>query len=319
MSLTVLVTGANGFVGRTLCRRLAAAGHRVRAATRDGTAPDAAAEAVAVGDINPLTDWRPVLSGVDAVVHLAAKPHGTGKTDRTPITAYRVANTYAAIRLGMHAAKTGVRRMVFVSTAEVHGDVSGAQPFTETDPWAPPHPFALSKAEAEQELAALGREGGLTVTIVRPPLVYGPGVRGHFWLLMRMVQRGLPLPLAAVDNRRSLIGVRNLADLLCRCTEASAAAHQTFLAADGPPLATPDLIRRLALALGRPARLFALPPSAVRVGAACLGGRAAARRLVTSLTVDDSKVRSVLGWVPPIPVDDDLAAAAAWFRDNRRG
>ena len=319
MSLTVLVTGANGGIGRAVSRGLAAAGHRVRAATRDVTAPDGAAEAVAVGDINPLTDWRPALSGVDAVVHLAARLPGTGKVGRTGITAYRIANTYAAIRLGIQAAKTGVPRMVFVSTAEVHGDVSGARPFTEADPWAPAHPYALSKGEAEQELAALGRECGLAVTVVRPPLIYGPGVHGHVRSLMRMVHRGLPLPLAAVDNRRSLIGVRNLADLLCRCAEAPAAAHQTFLAADGPPLATPDLVRRLGVVLGRPARLLALPPSAVRLAAVCLGGREAARRLTASLTVDDSKVRSVLGWVPPVSMDDDLAAAAAWFRDDRRG
>ena len=316
MTLTVLVTGANGFVGRALTRRLADAGHLVRAATRHGTAPPGAAETVAIGDIGPSTDWRPALSGVDVVVHLAGRTHQMRETVRNSLTVYRVANTYSAIRLALHAVKMGVGRLVFLSSAAVLGDISGARPFTEADPPAPPTPFALSKIEAERELVPLGRERGLAVTIVRPPPVFGPGVHGYFLGLMRAIQRGLPLPLAAIDNRCSLIGVRNLADLLCRCVEAPAAANDTFLVSDDAPLATPELVRRIGFALGRPARLFAMPPSLVRGAVACLGGREAARCLTSSLAVDTGKTRSVLGWVPSISTDDELAAMAAWFRET---
>jgi nucleoside-diphosphate-sugar epimerase len=320
MPSTVLVTGANGFVGRALCRRLAEAGHRVRAATRDGTAPEGAAEAIAVGEITPVTDWREALDGADRVVHLAARVHRMRESGPSPMTDYRIANTFASVRLGLEAVKAGTQRLVFVSTAKVHGEASPpGRPFTEADPPAPDGPYAISKAEAEAELAALGRERGLEVAIVRPPLVYGPGVRGNVLALMRLVDRGLPLPLGAVGNRRSLVGVRNLADLLARCIEAPEAAGQTVLASDGPPMSTPELIRRIAAALGRPARLVPLPPALLSTAAALAGQRAAAARLVGSFEVDSGRARDLLGWAPPVPVEEELAATAAWFRKAGRG
>jgi nucleoside-diphosphate-sugar epimerase len=319
MTRPVLVTGADGMIGRALCRRLAESGRRVRAATRDGSAPESAAEAVAVGDIAGTVDWRPALEGIDAVVHLAARAHGMRESRPGSVSVYRTVNSFAAIRLALQAADAGTRRLVFASTVKVHGEASAGRPLTEADPPAPQGPYALSKAEAEAELAALGRERGLEVTIVRPTLVYGPGVRGKFLSLLKLVDRGVPLPLGGLDDRRSLIGVTNLADLLVRCVEAPEAAHRTFLAADGESLSTPELIRRIGAALGRPARLFAVPPALLRAVAAGVGKRGAVRRLTGSLEVDASRARTLLGWAPPVSVEEELAATAAWFRSRGGG
>ncbi len=313
----VLVTGAGGFVGRPLARALAEAGHDVRRALRQaGAGPDPdtnIGEAVAVGDIGPDTDWRTAVQGVDAVIHLAARVHRPGETDAAALAAFRRVNTAGTARLAAAAAAAGVRRCVFVSTVKVHGEGRDT-PWSEADPPAPADPYAVSKAEAEAALAAVAADSGLETVVVRPPLVYGPGVRAHFLALLRIVDRGWPLPLGAVRNRRSLIGIDNLTDLLVRCVTAPAAAGETVLAADAETVSTPDLVRRLARALDRPARLVPVPPAVLRTAARLAGRSGMADRLCGSLAVDAGRARRVLGWVPPVPLDDGLARTAAWFR-----
>lgn len=207
-----------------------------------------------------------------------------------------------------------MRRFVFVSTAKVHGEATPpGEPFAETMAPSPKDPYALSKWEAEQGLAAIAARTGMEVVVVRPPLVYGPGVKANFAALLRVVASGWPLPLAAIDNRRSLIGIDNLVDFLLLCLEHPAATNQTFLVSDGEDLSTPDLLRRVGTAMGQPAKLWPLPPKLLTASTALLGRRAAAERLCGNLQVDITKARTLLHWSPPVSVDEGLRRAAAGF------
>ncbi len=310
----VLVTGASGFVGRHLCRSLLEDGHEVRAAVRDPASAPPGVAVVAVGEIGAGTDWAAAVDGVETVVHLAARVHVTSDAAADPLAEFRRVNVAGTEVLARAAAAAGVRRLVLLSSIKVNGEATTTTPFREDDPPAPQDPYGVSKLEAERRLRAVAGETGLEATIVRPPLVYGPGVKANFLRLLRLVDRGLPLPLAAIDNRRSLVGVRNLCDLIGRCAVDPRAAGEVFLAGDGADVSTPDLIRRIAAALGRPARLFAVPP-ALLVGLGRLTGRGAAvERLRGSLQVDIAKARRVLDWTPPVTLDDELAATAAAYR-----
>lgn len=312
MSARVLVTGASGFVGRAVTRRLLLEGIAVRGVVRT---PDAAipegAERALVPDIGATTDWGRALEDVDVVIHLAARVHVMRETSADPLALFRAVNTAGTLNLARQAAQAGVRRLVFMSTVKVHGE---AGRFRESDPPAPADSYGRSKLEAETGLRAIAADTGLEVVILRPPLVYGPGVRANFASLMRAIERGIPLPLGAADNRRSLIALDNLADVVTVASRHPAAANETFLVSDDDDLSTPELVRRLASALGVRPRLFPVPPALLAAGAAMLGKRDVADRLLGSLTVDCTRAKHLLGWTPPVSVDEGLRRAVASLR-----
>lgn len=303
----VLVTGAAGFVGRALCAGLVVAGRETVPAVRRESG--LAGEAV-VGDIGPSTDWYGILQGCDAIVHLAARVHLMQDTAPDPLAAYRAANAEATLNLARQAVQAGVKRFVFISTVKVNGE-GRDQPYRETDTAAPEDAYAISKWEAEEGLRRIAEETGLEIVILRPPLVYGPGVQANFLRLMRLVEKGWPLPLGAIENRRSLLYLGNFVDAIQRCIEHPAAAGQTFLLDDGEAVSTPELIRRLAHAMGRPARLVPVPVGLLELGGRMLGRRSAVERLVGSLYVDSAAIRSRLQWTPPFSMEEGLAATVA--------
>jgi len=308
---TVLVTGANGFIGRALCGVLAASGRRVRKAVRMPVPglPDA----VVVGDIGPDTDWRTALKGVSGVVHLAARTHVLRETATDPLAAYRKINVSGTERLARSAAAGGIRRLVIVSSVKVSGERTEERPFTEDGAPRPEDAYGVSKWEAEQALFRIAAETGLEVVVLRPPLVYGPGVKGNFLRLMNIVARGVPLPLGAVDNRRSLVYTGNLAGAIIKALGAPQAAGGTYLVSDGEDVSTPDLVRGLARALGVKPRLLSLPLSALDLGARLAGRRAEFVRLTSSLQVDSSRIQRELGWRPPFTLAQGLELTAKWY------
>jgi nucleoside-diphosphate-sugar epimerase len=301
----VLVTGANGFVGRAACRRLRADGLAVVAAMRQ---PDGGAGAVPVGDIDGDTDWTSALAGVDAVLHLAARVHVMNERSADPLAEFRRVNVQGTLRLAQQAVQAGVKRLVYVSSVKVNGEqTEPGRPFAATDAPAPVDPYGVSKFEAEQGLRALSQATGLELVIVRPPLVYGPGVGGNFARMVRWLRRGVPLPLGqATANRRSLVALDNLVDLLATCLAHPAAAGETFLVSDGEDLSTTELLRRLAKALDLKARLLPVPPVMLQVAASALRRGELAQRLLGSLQVDTAATQRVLQWQPVVTVDEAL-------------
>lgn len=315
--MRVLVTGATGFVGRALCPVLLNHGRQVVAVARKRGEWPEGCDTRLVADIGPDTDWTEALDGVDAVVHLAARIHVVRETAADPRAAFRRTNVDGTLRLAQSAAQAGVRRFVFLSSVKVLGDVSPAGPLTESSAAEPQEPYGVSKWEAEQGLAQVARETAMEIVVLRPPLVYGPGVKGNFRALVRLLDRGVPLPLGAIGNQRSLIYLVNLVDAIALCLSHDAAAGKTYLIRDGEDLSTPELARRLAAALDRRARLFPVPGAVLRLAAGCLGRKAEAERLLGSLTVDDGAIRRDLGWRPPFTVVEGLADTAAWFETLR--
>jgi UDP-glucose 4-epimerase len=270
-------------------------------------------ETVVVGTINATTDWKAALAGCAVVVHLAARVHVINDKARDPLAEFREVNTKGTLNLARQAAQAGVKRFVFISTIKVNGEGRDA-PYRETDAAAPEDAYAISKWEAEQGLRQIAADTGLEVVILRPPLVYGPGVKANFLRLIRIVERGWPLPLGAIRNLRSLLYLGNFVDAIRLCVVHPAAAGQTFLLDDGKPVSTPELIRAVARALGRPARLLAVPVWMLEAAGMLLGKRAAVARLTGSLFVDGSAIRSRLGWMPPYSVEEGMAATVASFK-----
>jgi len=314
-----VVTGASGFIGAALCPQLVRSGWQLREVHRH--APSNLrhqADLRAVGEIGPDTDWTSVLEGAAAVVHLAAHVHVMGASGRRALDAYREINSDGTERLARCAAAAGVKRFVFLSSIKVNGEATLDQPFIEADRPAPLDAYGISKWEAEQALARVGHESGMEVVILRPPLVYGPGVKANFLSLLNVIARGWPLPFEAVRNQRSLIYVGNLVSAIVRCLEHPAAAGRTFLVADGEPVSTCQLTREIARALQRPARLFAMPSGLLRLAGRLTGRRDAVERLLGSLVIDFSLIRHELGWTPPFSLEDGLKATAAWFFSKRR-
>jgi len=316
--MKVLVTGATGFVGTTLCRALAAAGCAVRRAVRAAGATNPAEDTIAVGELGPQTMWSRALDGVDAVVHLVARTHVMRDAAPDPLAEYRRVNVFATAALARAAAAAGVRRLIFVSSIKVNGEQTAGAPFTEADAPRPQDAYGLSKWEAEQMLSQIAGTGGLEGVVLRPPLLYGPGVKGNFLALLRAIDRGIPLPVASVQNRRSLLNVDDFADAIILCLRHPAAAGRTYLVADRDSVSTPDLIRSIAAALGKPARLVPVPPALLRFGAALFGKSDAVARLLGSLVVDSGKIQRELDWQPRYGMVQGLAATARWFAAHTR-
>lgn len=307
MSALVAVTGANGFVGSRLCSALRQQGTPVRALVRSAVADK---DHRIVGDLGPETRWDGVLAGVDCLVHCAARVHVLNDTHTNPLEAFRAVNVEGTRALARAAAAQGVRRFVFLSSLKVMGETTPpGQPFQASDAPAPQDAYGVSKWEAEQALQDVALSTGLEWVIVRPPLVYGPGVKANFRSLMAAVARGIPLPLGAVDNCRSLLALDNLVDLLQICAQHPAAAGQVFLASDDHDLSTPELVRQLAHAMQRPARLMPVPVSWLRLAGKVMGRRAQIERLTGSLQVNIGHTKRVLGWAPRLTVEQGLRAA----------
>jgi len=271
------------------------------------------AEWAEIGDLGETPRLDEALAQVDAVIHLAARVHVMQDKASDPLAEYRRTNAQGTQKLAQAAAAAGVRRMVLISTIKVNGESTTERPFTEEDAPAPQDPYSVSKWEAEEALKAVANQADLEAAVVRPPLVYGPGVRANFLSLMKLAGKGIPLPLPETHNRRSLLGVENLADFLVRCTWHEAAANQTFLLSDGEDLSTRELVRLLAQAQGKQAHFLPVSVGIVRMVAGLLGKEAAMDRLLGSLVVDSSKARAVLNWSPPVTMEDGLEATVQWL------
>lgn len=313
-----LVTGATGFIGAVLCRRMVHEGWNVRGAVRtlsDRERLPPGVEAVVVDCIAPDTLRAPSLTNVDIVIHLAARTHVTREVAGDPLAAYRAMNVAGTERLARAAALAGVRRFVYLSSVKVNGE-GKAVSYTASDPPAPEDAYGTTKWEAEQVLRGIAYETGMELVIIRPPLVYGPGVKANFLELIKTIQRGVPLPFAQVRNRRSFIYNENLVDAILACCLRPEATDKTYLVSDGEEVSTPELIRRIASALGRPARLVPFPGSLLRLAGVFTGKTAAMDRLLGSLVVDSSAIRRELGWTPPFTMAEGLKKTADWFKNS---
>ena len=313
--MTVLITGANGFLGTALCIRLREF-MAVRGAVRFKKLPTDHSDVIEISDLASSTNWASALKGMNQVVHLAARVHLLNDKSSDPLAEFRRVNVECSANLASQAAVAGVKRFVYLSSVKVNGEFTKAgQPFTADDVPSPEDPYGVSKYEAEQLLKQIAIETGMEVVIIRPPLVYGPGVKANFESMMRWVARGVPLPLAAVtDNRRSLVALDNLVDLIVTCLNHPAAANQTFLVSDGEDLSTADLLKRVGGALGHPARLFSMPPALLKLGATLVNKPGIYQRLCGSLQLDITKTRQLLEWTPPVSIDEGLRRAAETFR-----
>jgi UDP-glucose 4-epimerase len=311
----VLVTGATGFVGADVCARLAADGMPVRRVVREHHHGPVQSDDVRIRGIDGQTDWSDALRGCGAVVHLAARVHVMSDASADPLVEYRAVNTVGTLNLARQAAAAGIKRFVFMSSVKVNGE-GRALPYSLDDTPAPQDPYGVSKLEAESGLREIAASTGMEVVIIRPPLVYGPGVGANFLRLMRAVGKGVPLPFGRVRNLRSLIYVGNLVDLVTVCLDHPNAANRTYLASDGVDLATPDLIRAIAVAIGRPARLVPIPVVWLRAAGALTGKHAQVSRLLGSLTVDGSRLRDELGWIPPFTFQAGIKTTVEWYRSR---
>lgn len=315
----VLVTGANGFIGRVVCAELASRGYWVTGTVRNRpTQEEASNPAIrsvhALDEIDDETDWSSALSGVDCIVHLAARVHVMSDKAPDRLAEYRRVNVALTMNLARQAAKSGVRRFVFISSIKVNGERTlPGEPFTAEDVPRPEDAYAVSKYEAERALMQLAEQSGMEVVIIRPVLVYGPGVKANFRNMVLWLRKNIPLPLGALHNRRSLVAVDNLADFIATCVDHPAAANEIFLISDGEDLSVTDLLRRIAAALGKSPVLLPVPASVLGAIGRLLGKTEAVRRLCESLQVDISKSRRLLGWHPPVSVNDALTKTAEPF------
>jgi nucleoside-diphosphate-sugar epimerase len=305
---TVLITGATGFVGQGLVNHLRAEGRPIRLAVRaaGGNGGD-----VAVGDIGPDTDWARALEGIDTVIHLAGRAHVMAK-EHDALSQFRRVNAQGTGRLAEQAEQAGVRRFVLVSSVKAAADKTGDHAIEETEPAAPRSPYGISKLEGEQALWGAARR--MDAVVLRPPLVYGPGVKANFRALLRLIDSGLPLPLRSVRNRRSVICRDNLVSAIAAATTATGAPGKTFYVTDGPPISTPTLIRSLARALGKPARLISVSPGLIAGLAILAGRRETADSLLGSLAINGYAFRAATGWQPPVTQQAAFDDVAKWYK-----
>lgn len=317
----ILVTGASGFVGKALCAELSRHGYKVRAANRTAhfSADHSGAhpEEVVVGTVDADTDWSAALTGVDVFIHLAARVHVMRDEASDPLDEFRRINTAGTEQLARAAAASGAKRLVYVSSIKVNGEETpDGHCYTELDAPSPQDPYGVSKWEAEQALHRVAKETGLEIVIIRPPLVYGAGVKGNFAQMLKVLAKGIPLPLVSVGNLRSLVYIGNFVDALRVCATHPAAAGKTFLVSDGEDVSTPELLRQLGGAMGHPARLLPFPPALLHLAGRVTGKSAQVDRLLGSLRVDSGKIRRELGWQPPYTLQQGLQETAEWYRDR---
>ncbi len=323
MNERILVTGANGFVGRNVCRKLIASEFVPVCGVRElkhwpqlQRSVPGLTEVSVVGDLGSNSDLRSALSGVSVVVHPAARVHVMKDSAGDPLREFRKVNVAGTKSIALAAVAAGVRRLVFISTVKVHGESTPGNPFREDSPAHPEDPYAISKWEAEETLRAISAESGLEVVIVRPPLVYGPGVGGNFLRLIKLVDRAVPLPWPKSANRRSLIGIDNLADFMVRCVNHPKAAGQSFLVRDHEDVSTQELMTRLAHLLDRPLKLFPVPEPLIRLAAKFAFKQDVVNKLLDPLVIDSTHTQRLLGWVAPMTLDDGLAATVRWYRQS---
>ncbi|MES2825630.1 MAG: SDR family oxidoreductase [Pseudomonadota bacterium] len=311
--LNIGVTGANGFVGKSLCSELLAKGYKVTAFTRDSRHQSGNIHYRAIDDISASTSWNKALDNIDVLVHLAARVHVMHDVAKDPLQAFLDVNLHGTVNLAKAAAQAGVKRFVFMSSIKVNGELTGSQPFSESDVPQPQDAYAISKWEAEKALREIEKQTGMEVVILRPPLVYGAGVKANFAALLKVVNKKIPLPLASVKAKRSSIFLGNLVDAVIVCTSNPKAAGQTYLVSDGEALSTPQLIKKMAFALNKPSYVLPFPVSMMRLFAKAVGKLAMVERLTQSLVIDHSKIQQELGWRPPFTLDQGLKVTADWY------
>ncbi len=307
----VLLTGASGFVGKGVLKTAQQRSLKIRPVFRSIDSANGHDEAVLISELDGTADWSQALKGVDVVIHAAARAHIMREEALDPMAEYRRINVEGTLNLARQAAAAGVRSFVYISSIKVNGETTSlGRPFTADDAPAPEDAYGFSKAEAEELLKQLAQETGMAVTLIRPPLIYGPGVKGNFASLISWVRRGLPLPLGGVTHsRRSLVGLDNLVDLILLCADHPKAANQIFLISDGEDISTTELLRKIGKALGRPARLIWVPAGLISFIACLVGKKVISQRLLGSLQVDIHKTCELLNWRPSVSVDEGLRRA----------
>ena len=313
--MRVLVTGASGFIGRAVVAELTSdSTHQIRAAVRRQV-PDIPPDVeFALVDLAPGTDWSEAVSGIDVIVHTAARVHVVHEVSSDPLAAFRRVNVDGTLAVARQAARAGVRRFIFLSSIKVNGEETApGMPFTAGDTATPVDAYGISKLEAELGLREIAATTAMEVVIIRPSLVYGPGVKANFLAMMCWLHKGVPMPLEEIHNQRSFVALDNLVSLISLCITHPAAANQVVLAADGEDLSTTEVLKRLGAALGKPARLFAVPAAVLRGVLALVGMRRVSQRLCGSLQVDISGTRELLGWSPIVTVDEALRETARHF------
>ena len=308
-----LVTGANGFVGTALCGALMQRQIKVRAASRSQLAIDSATEQTIIDTFDNEHALQDAVKEIDVVVHLAARVHVMHDNAVDPLEAFCKTNVDGTLKLAQFAIAAGVKRFVYVSSIKVNGEATEYAAFNELTLVNPQDAYALSKHRAENALLALAKTSSMEVVIVRPPLVYGENVRANFLSLLKVVYRAYPLPLKAINNKRSMIYLGNLVDALITCATDPKAANQTFLVSDGDDVSTPEVITYLAEALNKPDRLWRASPNVLGFAAKIAGKYPAFQRLNQSLVIDSSKIQCTLNWVPPYTVKQGLQRTADWF------
>ncbi|MDH5408817.1 MAG: SDR family oxidoreductase [Gammaproteobacteria bacterium] len=308
----ILVTGATGFIGRRLLAYLYQHGHKTRAAIRrPSSAADVPGDSVVVGEIDADTDWSRALGETEVIVHLAARVHVMHETEDDPLTAFRKVNTEGTIKLAESAAAAGVKRLVYLSSIKVNGEETHGQAFKASDESnIPTDPYGQSKWETEQALKEVSKRTGLELVIIRPPLVYGPGVKANFLSLIKLIKSGLPLPLGSIKNRRTMVALDNLVDLIKLCCEHPAAAGRVFLAADDESVSTAELLEKIAQAFGKKPHLISIPEKLMSLMTKLIGKKEVWRRLAGSLEVDNSEAKQLLGWQPVTSMSDELKRIA---------
>lgn len=311
----VLVTGASGFVGKRLCEYLEDKGFDVTRAVRH--TGETAKNIFPVGSIGPDTNWNVAVTGVDVVVHLAARVHIMNDNTADPLAEYRRVNVEGTEKLALAAVGVGVKRFIYVSTIKVNGEATFGQAFFASDTPHPVDNYARSKLEAEVSLQRIAAETGLEVVIVRPPLVYGPGVKANFLRLFNWIDRGVPFPFLSVANSRSLVALDNLVDLLTLCVTHPQADGKVLLVSDDEDVSTAELIRRIASHMGKRARMVAIPLTILHGIARLIGKQAIVERLTGSLQVDISDTSEVLNWKPPVTLDDALRKTVSWYQAHQ--
>lgn len=310
-TLPILLTGASGFIGQALVKKLAACKNlRIRITTRreNNLYPELNIECLSLKEISAQTDWNQALQGVKVVIHAAARAHIMKDKAANPLEEFRKVNREGTLNLARQAANAGVKRFIFISTVKVNGETTPkTQKFSAMDPPNPSDPYAISKYEAEQGLQLIAAKTGMEVVIIRPPLVYGSGVKGNFHRMLFWLQKGIILPLGAISNKRSLVSLGNLISLIETCIVHPKAANQIFLVSDGEDLSTTELLKRIGQALNKPACLLPIPPILLFWGAVVLGKKTVFNRLCGSLQVDMDRTKELLDWKPQLTVDQGLA------------